>query len=52
MELLETLKSWDGYQAISEIKKPEGYDARLKEVVDLLSNTKGLAPHRHEFILR
>jgi hypothetical protein len=52
MELLETLKSWDGYQAISEIKKPEGYDARLKEVVDLLSNTKGLAPHRHEFLLR
>ena len=36
MELLEALKSWDGYKTISEVKKPDGYEARLKETVDLL----------------
>ena len=52
MELLETLKSWDGYRTLSEVKKPEGYEARLKETVDLLSNAKGLPAHMHEFLLR
>ncbi len=52
MELLESLKSWDGYLALSEIKRPENYEQRLKETLDLLSNAKGYAPHRHEFMLR
>jgi len=51
VEFLETLKSWDGYIAISEIKKPENYDERLKETIDLLSNAKGYPRHRHEFML-
>jgi len=52
MEFLETLKSWDGYTAISEVKKPENYDERLRETLDLLSNAKGYPRHRHEFMLR
>jgi hypothetical protein len=52
MELLETLKSWDGYVSVSETKKPENYDQRLKETIDLLSNAKGYPRHRHEFMLR
>lgn len=52
MELLETMKSWDGYFALAEVKKPENYDERLKETVDLLSNAKGMPTHRHEFMLR
>jgi len=52
MELLESMKSWDGYFALSETKKPENYDTKLKETLDLLSNAKGYPPHRHEFMLR
>jgi hypothetical protein len=52
MEFLETLKSWDGYTAISEVKKPENYDERLRETLDLLSNAKRYPRHRHEFMLR
>jgi hypothetical protein len=51
-DLLETMKSWDGYFALSETKKPENYDIKLKETLDLLSNAKGYSPHRHEFMLR
>lgn len=51
-ELLEAMKSWDGYLAISEVKKPENYELRLKETIDLLSNAKGWPQHRHEFMLR
>ncbi len=51
-ELLETIKSWDGYVALSEVKKPEGYEQKLKETIDLLTNARHLAPHRHEFMLR
>lgn len=51
-ELLETLKSWDGYVSLSEVKKSENYDQKLKETIDLLTNAKGYAPHRHEFMMR
>ncbi len=51
-DLLQLMEKWDGFKSISETRKPEGYEARLKEVVDLLSNAKGLPRHRHEFMLR
>ncbi len=51
-EFLKLMESWDGYHAISEIRKPEGYEQKLTGVVDLLSNAKGLAPHRHEYLIR
>lgn len=51
-ELLETMKSWDGYMSLSETKKPENYESRLKETIDLITNARGLAPHRHEFMVR
>lgn len=51
-ELLESMKSWDNYLSLSEIQKPENYEMRLKETLDLLSNAKGYAPHRHEFMMR
>jgi len=52
MEFLESMKSWEGFTTLSEIKKPENYDERLKETIDLLSNAKGYPQHRHEFMLR
>jgi len=52
MELMNLIEDWKGYVALSDVKKPEGYEQRLKETIDLLSNAKHLAPHRHEFMMR
>ena len=51
-ELLKMMEDWKGYMAISEHRKAEGYEQKLKETIDLLSNAKGLPPHKHEFMLR
>ena len=51
-ELMKLMEDWNGYVALSEVKKPEGYEARLKETVDLLTNARGLPPHKHEYMLR
>jgi hypothetical protein len=51
-ELLELIDNWNGFKAVSEIQKPEGYERRLKEVIDLLGNANHLPAHRHEYLLR
>lgn len=51
-ELMQLMEDWKGYQALSEVNKPEGYEQRLKETIDLLTNARGVAPHRHEFMMR
>ncbi|MBT9131136.1 MAG: hypothetical protein DDT41_01438 [candidate division WS2 bacterium] len=51
-ELMKILEGWDGYSAISEMKKPGDWENKLKEAVDLLSNAKGMPQHRHEYLLR
>lgn len=51
-ELLKLMDDWRGYTALTEIQKPEGYEQKLKETVDLLSNANHLPPHRHEYLLR
>lgn len=51
-ELLQILEDWNGFQSIKEAQKPENYDLRLKETIDLLTNANGLAPHRREFLIR
>jgi hypothetical protein len=52
MELLKLMESWDSYKSISDIRKPDNYEAQIKETIDLLSNAKGLPQHRHEYLLR
>ena len=52
LELMQLMESWNGFSAISEVKKPDNYDLRLKETIDLLTNAKGLPHHRHEYLLR
>ena len=52
MELLKLMENWDGFKSTSEISKPDNYEAQLKEVIDLLSNAKGLPMHRHQYLLR
>ncbi len=51
-ELMKLMEDWKGYVALSEVKKPEGYETRLKETIDLLSNARGLPMHRHQYLLR
>lgn len=52
MELMNLIEDWKGYVALSDVKRPEGYEQKLKETIDLLSNANHLAPHRHEYMLR
>ena len=52
MELLKLMEDWNGYTALSDIDKGDGYEQKLKEVVDLLSNARGLPPHKHEYLIR
>lgn len=51
-EFMKLMEDWNGYKTIQEISKPEGYEQKLKECIDLLTNAKGLAPHRHEYLMR
>jgi len=52
MELLQLIEDWKGYSVLSEIRRPEGYEQRLKETIDLLSNARGIANFRHEYQIR
>lgn len=51
-DLMKLIEDWKGYIALSDVKRPEGYEQKLKETIDLLSNANHLAPHRHEFMVR
>jgi hypothetical protein len=51
-ELMKLMEGWDKFTVLSEVQRPEGYERRLKETLDLLSNAKGYAPHKHEYLLR
>lgn len=52
MELMELMENWNGYTNVSDIARPEGYEQKIKEVVDLLANAKGFPAHKHEYLLR
>lgn len=51
-EIMDVLENWKGFTSINEAPKPPDHEAKLKEVIDLLSNSRGLAPHRREFLIR
>ncbi len=51
-ELMKLIEDWGGYSALSEVRKPEGYEQKLKETIDLLNNTRGLPSHRQEYLIR
>ena len=52
MELMKLMEDWSGYVSLSDVNRVEGYEQKLKAVVDLLSNAANLPPHRHEYLLR
>ena len=50
-DLMKLMEDWKGYVALSDVRKPEGYEQQLKETIDLLNNANHLAPHRHKYLL-
>jgi len=52
MELMKLMEDWNGYISLNDINRGEGYERKLTEVIDLLSNAKGLPAHKHEYLLR
>ena len=52
MEMMKLMEDWNGYHALSDVSRGEGYEQKLKEVVDLLSNARGLPAHKHEYLMR
>ena len=52
MELMKLMEDWTGYVSASDITRPDGYERRLTEVVDLLSNAKNLPAYKHKYLLR
>ncbi len=51
-ELMQLMEDFRGFTALSEVKKPEGYETKLKETIDLLTNARGLPRHKAEYLLR
>ena len=51
-EFMQLMDNWNGYVNINEVKRPEGYELKLKETIDLLSNARGLPAYKHEYLLR
>ena len=52
MEFMKLMEGWNGYVAVGDRARPEGYEQMLKETIDLLSNARGLPAHKHEYLLR
>ena len=51
-EFMQEMDAWDGYHAISEIKKPEDWDKRMVKIVEILSPALGMPHWRQEYRLR
>ena len=51
-EFMSVIEGWDGYHALSDMKKPEGWDRQIKEVASLVFNTEGMPVHRQRFLLQ
>ena len=52
MELMKLMEDWNGYATLSDVNKGEGYEQKLAETLDLLSNARGLPTHKHQYLLR
>jgi len=52
MDLMKLMEDWKGYVALSDVGRGEGYEQKLRETIDLLSNARNLPPHKQEYLLR
>jgi len=51
-EMMKLMEDWNGYVALSDIQRGNGYELLLKETIELLGNTNHLPAHRHEYLIR
>ncbi len=51
-ELMKLMEDWKGYVALSDVQKGEGYEQKLTETINLLSNARGLPPHKIKYLLQ
>jgi len=52
MELMKLMEDWNGYVNINDVGRGPDYERKLVETMDLLSNSRGLPSHKHEYLLR
>jgi len=51
-DFMKIMEDWNGYVNVNDVNRPEGYEQRLKETIDLLTNARGLPSHKHEYLIR
>jgi len=51
-ELLALMEDFKGWSSPSEHDRGSDYALKLKETIDLLTNAKGYAAHKHSFLMR
>ena len=51
-ELLKLMEDWKGYVSVRDVRRGEGYEQKLKETIDLLSNARGMPAFRQEYLIR
>ena len=51
-ELMKLIEDWNGYVALSDVQRGEGYEQKLTETINLLSNAHGLPPHKIKYLLQ
>ncbi|KKK84935.1 hypothetical protein LCGC14_2778360, partial [marine sediment metagenome] len=48
-ELMKLMEDWNGFVALSDVQKGEGYEQKLTETNNLLSNAHGLPAHKIKY---
>ncbi len=48
----EMMEGWEGYHSVKESKKSPEHKARFLEVINLLNNEAGYAPHKLQFLMK
>ncbi len=52
MELMKLMEDWKGYVSVRDVRRGEGYEQKLRETIDLLSNARGMPAFRQEYLIR
>ncbi len=50
-EFMQLMESWDGFNAVSDLHRPEGWDNRVTKLASLITETR-LPAYRREYLLR
>ena len=50
--LMTLMEDWKGFVDVRTAGRGDGYEQKLKETIDLLSNARGMPAHRQEYLIR